>query len=173
MLDKIIPDEIIHPTIENMFILLKNEYLHSERVIKARDELKAIVQSHKHVLEENTPENYVEMHDIEEDRTLNMKCKSKFYKWVQRIVNAVDVQFVNHALNASIEETDAERNPYFSKELTKPLIKILSRIHLFSFVMNSTFGSKNFKALVAEANEANKPKKTRKSRKQVNTEQIN
>lgn len=131
----------VQAVIKNMFILLKNEYLHSEQVIKARDELKAIAKSHKHVLEENSPENYVEMHDIEEDRTLNSKCKSKFYKWVHRIAKEVDGQFVNHALNASTEETNAERNPYFSKVLEKPLIKILSRVHLFSFVMNSTFGS--------------------------------
>lgn len=126
--------------IENMFVLLKNDYLHSDRVIKAKDELYSIVKSHKHILNENIPECYVAMHDVEEDRTLTSKIKSKFYKWNHRIARKVDANFVNHALNESIEETDKDHNPFVSKQLVKPMIKILSKIHLFSNVMNTTFG---------------------------------
>lgn len=131
----------VESVIENMFILLKNEYLHSDRVIAAKDDLKSIVQTHKQILTE-TPKNYVEVDEFDEERELNSSNKSKFYNWVQKIADSVDAKFVNQALNDSIEDTDAERNPYFSKQLIKQLMKIVSRIHLFSFVMNSTFGSK-------------------------------
>lgn len=129
--------------IENMFILLKNEYLYNDRVLAAKDELDVIVRSHKSILDDNIPENYVQMHDIEEDRTLTLKTKSKFYNWVDQIDKMVDENFVNHALNDSVEDTNADHNPFVSAQFCEPLKKILSKIHLFSNVMNSTFGLKN------------------------------
>lgn len=129
--------------IENMFILLKNQYLYDERALQAKDELVMIAKYHKHIINENNPENYIEMHDIEEDRIIDSKTKSKFYKWIHKVIKKVDKNFVNYGLNNSYEETDADLNPYTSNQLVKPLIKILSRIHLFSNVMNTTVGSKN------------------------------
>lgn len=129
--------------IENVFILLKNEYIYTERVVQAKDDLEQLVKSHKSVITDNTYDDYTGIQEIEMDQTLNTKIGSKFKEWVKGIESYVDDNFVNHALNDSSEETTASRNPYVSHQLTKTISKIFSKIALFSNVMNGVFKSKN------------------------------
>lgn len=128
--------------IRNMFILLKNEFLYDGRALQARDDLESIVKRHKHVIKENTYEDK-DTHDDDKDRILSTKTKTKFALWIDKIAAKVDEHHVNHGLNNSREETNADRNPYVSKKLIKPLTKMLSRLSLFSNIMNETFHSTN------------------------------
>lgn len=129
--------------IENMFILLKNEYVYNDRVIQAKNDMEMIVKSHKHIIEENSHEDYIGFQELEEDETINIKTKSSFSRWIYKIASNVDRNFVDHELNNSMGETQCNRNPYVSHQLEKPLKKILSKISLFSNVMNAVFESQN------------------------------
>lgn len=129
--------------IENVFILLKNEFIYDERVMQAKNSLEKLVKSHKQVIEENTYDDYAGIQEIAMDQMLDTKTGSKFKKWIKNIEIGIDENFVNHALNNSTEETDASRNPYVSSQLIKSMSRIFSRVALFSNVMNSVCGSEN------------------------------
>lgn len=44
--------------IENVFILLDNDYIYYERVVRAKNELETLVKSHKKIIEDNTYNDY-------------------------------------------------------------------------------------------------------------------
>lgn len=122
---------------------MKNEYLYSDRVVQAKNDLEQLVKSHKKIIEDNTYDDYTGIQDIEMDQMLDTKIKSKFKKWIKRIETDVDEKFVNQGLNNSTEETDAGRNPYVSQQIIKEMSRIFAKVALFSNVMNPICGSKN------------------------------
>lgn len=135
--------EEVQMIIENVFILLKNEYLYNDRVVRAKNELEQLVKNHKSIIEDNTYEDYTGIQEIEMDQMLDTKMTSKFKTWVKHIETAVEENFVNQELNNSTEETDAGRNPYVSHQIIKTMSKMFARVALFSNVMNSVCGSEN------------------------------
>lgn len=82
---------------------------------------------------------YNGIQEIESDQVLDIKISSKFKKWIKKIESNVDKNFVNHALNDSSEETDAQRNPYVAQQIIKTMSQIFAKIALFSNVMNPVF----------------------------------
>lgn len=113
-------------------------------VVQAKNDLEQIVKNHKHIIEDNTYDDYTGVQEIEMDQMLDTKLNSKFKSWVKNIESGVDANFVSHELNDSTEETDAERNPYVSShKLIKTMSRIFSKVALFSNVMNTVFESKN------------------------------
>lgn len=137
--------QLIQKTIQDLFIVLKNEYLFSDRVIKAKENLVSISRTHQHILDDLTVEGKDD-DDIFEDQEQEMaKTDSKFKNWIESIAKHVDENFVNHDMNRKLDEDCAE-NAFCSDNAIEPIINILAKLPFFSNIMNVVFGSEKLYA---------------------------
>lgn len=134
--------------ITQMFIVLLNRYQYDISVTNAIKFLKEATDTHEVTSGmSDFPESMVNVEENEdtEERILKQSNKSKFFEWIQNILNGVKEKHVNANLNDSIERppTEIDENPFYTENIENDWCLLLSRIHLWSNVMMKSFGSTN------------------------------
>lgn len=149
--------DIVEQTCHDLFVVMKNNFLCDSYVVEARNRLLRIANDHKHILdvrmEGNSDENGSNISEIIHEDVTNDRNVSKFAAWVDTVAKKVDEKYVNHKMNENgpdaSELTLHEANYYASEKLQNEIIRILSKLPLFSNIMNRTFGSSNLTASTA------------------------
>lgn len=81
---------------------------------------------------------------MDENTDETSRSRSEFRNWLEAICKKVDLNSVNHELNISNSfDHNNEDNVYAALNSVEPMINILSKLLLFSNIMNQCFGSPN------------------------------
>lgn len=109
--------------IQNLFIVLKNQYLSTESIKATKNNLVQLAWKHKKIIEENENEAQDEF-DLSDEVN---KYKSKFRRWIEEIVKGVDDKFVDHDSNNRTvgDSADHEINYFFFRQIGKTNDKYL------------------------------------------------
>lgn len=134
--------------IENTFIALLNRFQYNDVVTKAIAFLKNVTDTHiipdDAVNGISTKENGIKLNGDEKENFMPKKDKHKFFSWIESMLEDVKT-YVNTELNDSTEQPTPEmvENAFYAPEVEKTLVVFLSKIHQWSNVMMSSFGSTN------------------------------
>lgn len=140
--------------IEHLFIVLLNRFQYDDVVTNAIAFLKNVTDTH--IIPEDvangisTEESAIKFTSDEEKNFMAKKDKHKFFKWIGHLLEDVKI-YVNTELNDSIEHPspDMAENPFYAPEIEKRVVVFLSKIHQWSNVMMTSFGSTNATATSA------------------------
>lgn len=147
----------VKQTIDNLFKLILNKYIHSKEIEKAKENVKSIVHTHKLKFDEPDVKSE-EKKLIPDDSFLNDDDleESLFEIWLRNILQNVEENHVNDLLNASIDTNQTSNYSecvYFVEEnnktktpLKESLIKFLKKLPFISNIMTGCFGSTNLQA---------------------------
>lgn len=126
-------------TITQLFVVLQNDYIHSDQVNEARENLISLARCHKHIIDD-----YSTLIDCDYDETDKIESadkKSKFQVRIEKIRKNVQDDHVKTDIES--DDDQFEENTYASQKSVQTMIDILAKLPMFSNIMNAKFGSLN------------------------------
>lgn len=137
----------VEKTIRQLFVVINNQYLFDEYVKEAKKDLFILIATHRIDADSSCDDDENEIADSYNDED------SKFAQWVKSLAEEVRNKYVNHDLNQngppSGKEDEYIENYYATDKLQPEIIRILSKLPLFSNIMNGIFDSSNMTATTA------------------------